>query len=145
LSIFLWSSTADEELLGVAEKGQLHDPAALQAQVKRMLADSRSQSLIKNFVGQWLFLRNIGRIAPDTTTFMSWDENLRRSMEKETELLVESQLRGDRSVADLLSTDYTFLNQRLAEHYGMKGIYGNEFRKVKLEDPNRFGLMGQAS
>lgn len=145
LSFFLWSSIPDDELLAVAQKGQLHDPAVLKAQVKRMMADSRSEALIKNFVGQWLFLRNIQRISPDTSTFMTFDENLRRSMEKETELLVENEVREDHSVANLLSTDYTFLNQRMAEHYGIKGIYGTEFRRVKLEDPNRFGLLGQAS
>jgi hypothetical protein len=100
---------------------------------------------VKNFAGQWLFLRNIARISPDTTTFPYFDENLRQALAKETELLIESQLREDRSVVDLLRTDYTFLNQRLAEHYGIKGIYGNEFRRVKLEDPNRYGLLGQAS
>ena len=145
LSFFLWSSIPDDELLAVAEKGQLHDPSVLKAQVKRMMADPRSEALIKNFVGQWLFLRNVTRISPDTTTFMTFDENLRRSMAKETELLVESQVREDHSVVDLLSTDYTFLNQRMAEHYGIKGIYGTEFRRVKLEDPKRFGLLGQAS
>ena len=145
LSFFLWSSIPDDELLSIAEKGQLHDPAVLKAQVKRMMADERSESLIKNFVGQWLFLRNIERIAPDTTTFTKFDENLRRSMQTETELLVGSTLKEDKSVVDLLSTDYTFLNERLAEHYGVKGIYGNEFRRVKLEDPNRYGLLGQAS
>jgi hypothetical protein len=145
LSFFLWSSIPDDELLAVAEKGQLHEPAVLAAQVKRMMADSRSEALIENFVGQWLFLRNVARISPDTTTFMTFDENLRRAMEKETELLVESQVKEDHSVVDLLSTDYTFVNQRLAEHYGIKGVYGNEFRKVKLDDPNRYGLLGQAS
>ena len=145
LSFFLWSSIPDDELLAVAEKGQLHDPSVLKAQVKRMMADARSESLIKNFVGQWLFLRNIPRLAPDTTTFPTFDENLRQALGKETELLVESQVREDHSVADLLSTDYTFLNQRLAEHYGVKGIYGNEFRRVKLDDPKRYGLLGQAS
>ncbi len=145
LSFFLWSSIPDDELLAVAEKGQLHDPSVLQAQVKRMLADSRSESLIKNFVGQWLFLRNIERISPDTTAFPKFDENLRQAMQKETELLVGNTLKEDKSVADLLSTDYTFLNERLAEHYGIKGVYGNEFRRVKLEDPNRYGLLGQAS
>jgi len=145
LSFFLWSSIPDDELLAIAEKGQLHDPSVLKAQVKRMMADPRSEALIKNFVGQWLFLRNVSRISPDTSTFMTFDENLRRSMAKETELLVESQVREDHSVVDLLSTDYTFLNQRMAEHYGIKGIYGTEFRRVKLEDPKRFGLLGQAS
>src|SRR5258706_1555964 len=110
-----------------------------------MMADSTSEALIKNFVGQWLFLRNVARIAPDSTTFTTFDENLRQSMAKETELLVESQVREDHSVLDLLSTDYTFLNERMAEHYGIKGIYGNEFRRVKLDDPKRYGLLGQAS
>ena len=145
LSFFLWSSIPDDQLLAVAESGRLSDPSVLQAQVKRMMADPRSEALVKNFAGQWLFLRNIARIAPDTTTFPYFDENLRRALAKETELLIESQLREDRSVVDLLKTDYTFLNQRLAEHYGIKGIYGNEFRRVKLEDPNRHGLLGQAS
>src|SRR4030095_3042625 len=145
LSFFLWSSIPDEELLSIAERKELSTPAVLEAQVKRMLADPRSQSLVKNFSGQWLFLRNIARIAPDTTTYPYFDENLRQALAKETELLIESQVREDHSVADLLTTDYTFLNQRLAEHYGIKGVYGNEFRRVKLEDPNRYGLLGQAS
>lgn len=145
LSFFLWSSIPDDELLAVAEKGQLHDPAVLKAQVKRMMGDPRSEALIKNFVGQWLFLRNIERISPDTSTFLTWDENLRRSMQTETELVVENEVKEDHSVANLLTTDYTFLNQRMAEHYGIKGIYGTEFRRVKLTNPNRFGLLGQAS
>jgi len=145
LSFFLWSSIPDDELLGLAEKGQLHDPAVLKAQVTRMMNDERAESLVKNFVGQWLFLRNIQRIAPDTTTFPSFDENLRQAMATETEMLVQSQVKEDRSVADLLTTDYTFLNQRLAEHYGIKGIYGAEFRRVKIDDPKRYGLLGQAS
>jgi hypothetical protein len=145
LSFFLWSSIPDDQLLAVAESGRLSDPSVLQAQVKRMMADPRSEALVKNFAGQWLFLRNVARMSPDTTTFPYFSENLRHAMARETELLVESQLREDRSVVDLLRTDYTFLNQRLAEHYGIKGIYGNEFRRVKLEDPNRHGLLGQAS
>jgi mono/diheme cytochrome c family protein len=145
LSFFLWSSIPDDQLLAVAESGRLSDPSVLQAQVKRMMADPRSEALVRNFAGQWLFLRNIARISPDTTTFPYFDENLRHALAKETELLIESQLREDRSVVDLLRTDYTFLNQRLAEHYGIKGIYGNEFRRVKLDDPNRHGLLGQAS
>jgi mono/diheme cytochrome c family protein len=145
LSFFLWSSIPDDELLSVAERGGLSDPAMLKAQVKRMLADQRAHALIKNFVGQWLFLRNIPRVQPDSVAFPNFDDNLRQAMEKETELVVESTLREDKSVADLLTTNYTFLNQRLAEHYGMKGIYGNEFRRVALADPNRQGLLGQAS
>jgi hypothetical protein len=145
LSFFLWSSIPDEELLSVAEKGELKDAAVLKAQVARMMADPRSDELIKNFVGQWLFLRNVARIAPDVIAFPGFDENLRVSLMKETELLVGSQVREDRSVVDLLTTDYTFVNERLAKHYGMKGIYGSEFRRVKLEDPSRHGLLGQAS
>ena len=145
LSFFLWSSIPDDQLLAVAESGRLSDPSVLQSQVKRMLADPRSQALVKNFAGQWLYLRNIARISPDQTTFPNFDDNLRGALAKETELLIESQVREDRPVTDLLTTDYTFLNQRLAEHYGIKGIYGTEFRRVKLEDPNRYGLLGQAS
>ena len=145
LSFFLWSSIPDDQLLAVAESGRLSDPSVLQTQVKRMLADPRSQALVKNFAGQWLYLRNIARISPDQTTFPNFDDNLRKALAKETELLIDSQMREDRPITDLLTADYTFLNQRLAEHYGIKGIYGNEFRRVKLEDPNRYGLLGQAS
>jgi hypothetical protein len=145
LSFFLWSSIPDDQLLAVAESGRLSDPSVLQGQVKRMLVDPRSQALVKNFAGQWLYLRNIARISPDQTTFPNFDDNLRAALAKETELLIESQVREDRPVTDLLTTDYTFLNQRLAEHYGIRGIYGTEFRRVKLEDPNRYGLLGQAS
>ena len=145
LSYFLWSSMPDDELVAVAERGGLADPSVLEAQVRRMLADPRSQALVKNFVGQWLFLRNIPRIQPDSGAFPNFDDNLRQALEQETELLVESTLREDRSVVDLLKTDYTFVNERLAEHYGMKGIYGTEFRRVAVTDPNRQGLLGQAS
>jgi len=145
LSFFLWSSIPDDELLAAAERGALSDPSVLAAQVRRMLADPRSQALVKNFSGQWLYLRNIAGIQPDSTSFPNFDENLRQALAQETELLIESTLREDRSVADLLRTDYTFLNQRLAEHYGIKGIYGNEFRRVALDDPKRYGLLGQAS
>jgi hypothetical protein len=145
LSFFLWSSTPDDELLAVAERGGLSDPSIREGQVRRMLADPRSQALVKNFVGQWLFLRNLPRIQPDSAAFPNFDDNLRQALEQETELVVDSTLREDRSVADLLTTDYTFVNQRLAEHYGMKGIYGNEFRRVAVTDPNRQGLLGQAS
>ena len=110
-----------------------------------MLADPRSHALVKNFAGQWLFLRNIERIQPDPAAFPNFDENLRQALEQETELLLESTLREDRSVGDLLNTDYTFLNQRLAEHYGIEGVYGSEFRRVTVSDPNRRGLLGQAS
>jgi hypothetical protein len=145
LSFFLWSSIPDDELLAVAERGGLSDPSMLDRQVKRMLADPRSQSLVKNFVGQWLFLRNIPSIQPDTTTFTYFDDNLRKALGTETEMLVDSTLHEDRSVVDLLKTDYTFVNQRLAEHYGIEGIYGNEFRRVPVTDPRRQGLLGHAS
>jgi hypothetical protein len=145
LSFFLWSSMPDDELLGVAERGELSKPAVLEAQVRRMLADPRSEQLVKNFAGQWLYLRNIARIQPDPAVFPSFDENLRQAMAKETELLVESTFREDRSIADLLDTNYTFVNQRLAEHYGIPGVYGNEFHRVALNDPNRYGLLGQAA
>jgi Protein of unknown function (DUF1592)/Protein of unknown function (DUF1588)/Protein of unknown function (DUF1585)/Protein of unknown function (DUF1587)/Protein of unknown function (DUF1595) len=145
LSFFLWSSIPDDELLAVAERGGLSDAPVLEAQVRRMLADPRSQALVKNFAGQWLFLRNIAGIQPDVTAFPEFDENLREALGKETELLLESTLREDKSVADLLKTDYTFVNQRLAEHYGIKGIYGSEFRRIAVNDPKRQGLLGQAS
>jgi len=145
LSFFLWSSIPDDELLALAERGALGDASVLEAQVRRMLADPRSQALVKNFSGQWLYLRNIAGIQPDSTAFPNFDENLRQALAQETELLIESTLREDRSVADLLNTDYTFVNQRLAEHYGIKGIYGSEFRRVALDDPKRYGLLGQAS
>jgi hypothetical protein len=145
LSFFLWSSIPDDELLAVAERGELSDPNVLEAQVRRMVADSRSQALVKNFTGQWLFLRNIAGIQPDTTAFPNFDENLREALRKETELVLESTLREDRSVADLLNTDYTFVNQRLAEHYGIKGVYGSEFRRIAVTDPKRQGLLGHAS
>jgi mono/diheme cytochrome c family protein len=145
LSFFLWSSIPDDELLAVAESGKLSDKSVMAAQVQRMLKDERSSELVKNFIGQYLYLRNIERIVPDSGSFPTFDENLRQALGKETELLVESTLREDRSIADLLRTDYTFLNERLAEHYGLKGIYGNEFRRVALTDPRRHGLLGQAS
>jgi mono/diheme cytochrome c family protein len=145
LSFFLWSSIPDDELLSVAESGRLSDKTVMAAQLSRMLKDPRSSELVKNFIGQYLYLRNIDRILPDSGSFPNFDENLRPAMAKETELVVESTLRENRSVADLLITDYTFLNQRLAEHYGIKGVYGNEFRRVALTDPRRHGLLGQAS
>jgi hypothetical protein len=145
LSFFLWSSIPDDELLAVAERGELSDPAVLEKQVRRLIADPRSQALVKNFAGQWLFLRNVPAVQPDPAAFPEWDENLRQAIQKETELWLESTLHEDRSVVDLLKTDYTFVNQRLADHYGIKGVYGNEFRRVAVEDPNRQGLLGQAS
>jgi hypothetical protein len=117
----------------------------LESQVKRLLADPRSQALVKNFTGQWLFLRNIAGMQPDTSAFPNFDENLRDALRKETELVLESTLREDRSVAALLNTNYTFVNQRLAAHYGIKGVYGSEFQRVAVNDPKRQGLLGHAS
>lgn len=145
LSFFLWSSVPDAELMALAEQGRLRDPAVLRKQTKRMLADVRSRSLVGNFAGQWLQLRNLDTVKPDPETFPQFDESLRRSLQQETELFFESILREDRSVLDLLEANYTFLNQRLAEHYGVPGIYGSQLRKVTVTDPNRIGLLGQGS
>ena len=145
LSFFLWSSIPDDELLRLADQNKLHEPAVLRAQVRRMLADPRSLALISNFAGQWLQLRNLATLKPDPETFPQFDESLRYSLRQQTELFFESVLREDRSVLDLLQADYTFLNQRLAEHYGIPNIYGSHLRKVTLTDPNRAGLLGQGS
>ena len=145
LSFFLWSSIPDDELLALAERGELKNERVLEQQVKRMLADARSQALVENFAGQWLFLRNIDRIQPDPASFPNFDDNLRNALRRETELLIESSLREDKSVGDLLDTDYTFINERLAEHYGIEGVYGNEFRRVPVADEKRRGLLGHAS
>jgi len=145
LSFFLWSSIPDDELLGIAERGELRDPDVLAAQVTRMLADDRSESLVTNFATQWLYLRNVDAVTPDVNLFPDFDDNLRRAMRKETELFFTSQLREDRPVSDLLTADYTFLNERLAKHYGVPGIYGSHFRRVKLDDPNRGGILGHGS
>ena len=145
LSFFLWSSIPDDELLALAERGELKNEAVLEAQVRRMLADPRSQSLVTNFAGQWLFLRNIARIQPDPAAFPNFDDNLRDALRQETELLIESMLREDKSVVELLDADYTFVNERLAEHYGIAGVYGTEFRRVPVSDENRRGLLGHAS
>lgn len=145
LSFFLWSSIPDDELLTVAEQGKLKDAAVLQQQVRRMLDDPKSQAFVNNFGGQWLYLRNLDTITPDPDLFPTFDEGLKRSFRRETELFFESILRENRSVFDLLSANYSYLNQRLAEHYGVPGVYGSQFRRVQLNDPNRGGLLGQGS
>ncbi|HEY2013847.1 MAG TPA: DUF1592 domain-containing protein [Bryobacteraceae bacterium] len=145
LSFFLWSSIPDDELLNLADQGKLKDPAVLEQQVRRMLADERSQSLVSNFAGQWLYLRNLEAQKPDPVIFPDFDENLRQGFEQETTLFFQSILREDRSILDLLDSNYTYLNQRVAEHYGIPNIYGSQFRKVTLTDPNRGGLLGQGS
>ena len=144
LSFFLWSSIPDEGLLDLAERGRLHDADVLLQQVRRMLDDPRSDALVANFVGQWLQLRNVETVQPDPVIF-PFDEALRASFIRETELLVTSIVRDDRSLLDLLTADYTFVNERLAEHYGISGVYGSQFRRVALTDPNRRGLLGQGS
>lgn len=145
LSFFVWSSVPDDQLLDLAEKGKLKDPVVLEAQVKRMLADPRSSSLVSNFAGQWLFIRGLAQQKPDPDAFPEFDESLRQAFQHETELFFQSILREDRSILELLDANYTFLNQRLAEHYGISNIYGSQFRKVDLTDPNRGGLLGQGS
>jgi hypothetical protein len=144
LSFFLWSSIPDEELLRLAELGKLTNPAVLKRQVQRMLEDRRSEALVKNFAGQWLEIRSVETVRPDTGIF-SFDETLRRSFIQETTLLVDSVVRENRSLLDLLDADYTFLNQRLAEHYGVPNIYGSQFRRVPVSDPNRRGILGHGS
>jgi hypothetical protein len=144
LSFFLWSSIPDEELLDLAERGRLKDPAVLEAQVRRMLADRRSDALIANFAGQWLHLRNVETVQPDPVLF-PFDESLRQAFIEETQLLFETIVREDRSVLDLLRADYTFVNERLAEHYGLPKVYGSQFRRVPVTDPNRRGLLGHGS
>ncbi len=145
LSFFLWSSIPDEELLALAEQKRLRDHSVLIRQVRRMIADPRSQALISNFIGQWLYLRNIARVLPDPEAFPNFDDNLRQAMQRETEMFFESMVREDRSILNILDADYTFLNERLAEHYGIPGVHGNEFRRVALKDENRRGLLGQSS
>ena len=145
LSFFLWSSLPDDELLTLAEQRRLNDPAVYEQQVMRMLADPKSHALIENFAGQWLFLRNLQSARPDVATFPDFDENLRRALRRETELLFESIVREDRNVVDLLDADYTFLNERLAQHYEIPGIYGSHFRRVDGLSDERRGLLGQGS
>jgi mono/diheme cytochrome c family protein len=144
LSFFLWSSIPDDQLLDLAERGRLRNPVVLQQQVQRMLADQKSDALISNFAGQWLHLRNVETATPDPVIF-PFDEALRASFTKETELFVASIIREDRSLLDLLTADHTFVNERLAEHYGMPRVYGSQFRRVTLTDPNRRGLLGKGS
>jgi mono/diheme cytochrome c family protein len=145
LSFFLWSSIPDDELLNVAVQGKLKNVESLEQQVHRMLADPRSKALSSNFAGQWLYLRNVRSVLPDVAEYPDFDENLREAFEQETGLFFESMLREDHSVLDLLRADYTFLNERLARHYGIPGIYGSHFRRVTLSDENRKGLLGQGS
>jgi mono/diheme cytochrome c family protein len=145
LSFFLWSRGPDDELIDLAAKNKLHEPAVLRAQTARMLKDPRSAALIDNFAEQWLFLRNLKTASPSMENFPDFDDNLRQAMRQETRLFFESIVREDRNVLDLLNADYTFVNERLARHYGIPGIYGSQFRRIAVKDENRRGLLGQAS
>ena len=145
LSFFLWSSIPDDELLDAAVAGRLRDPDELERQARRMLADDRSRALVTSFASQWLHLRNVPAVVPDEDRFPDVGEAVRRAMQRETELFVESVFRGGRSVLELLTADYTFVNERLARHYDMLGVYGSHFRRVHLASNARRGLLGHAS
>ncbi|MGB1666562.1 MAG: DUF1592 domain-containing protein [Pseudohongiellaceae bacterium] len=145
LSFFLWSSLPDDELLALAGSESLRDPEVLEQQVLRMLADPKAAAFIDNFGGQWLYLRNLDGIYPDPAEFPEFDENLREAFKRETQLFIGHQIRNDNSLRELLSADYTFVNERLARHYGIPGIYGNRYRKVTLDGAERGGLFGHGS
>lgn len=147
LSFFLWSTIPDDGLINLAIQGKLSNPTVLEQQVKRMLADPRSAALVDNFAAQWLYLRNLKSISPVATTYPDWDDQLRQGFKREAELLFESVMREDRNVVDLLNADYTFVNDRLAKHYGIKNVYGSQFRRVTLgpELDYRRGLLGKGS
>ena len=146
LSFFLWSSLPDGELLDAAIRGELSRPDELDRQARRMLADPRSYNLATNFAGQWLQLRNLEAFSPNPRLYPDFDDNLRQAFREETERFVDSVLREDRSVLALLEADYTFLNERLAKHYGIPGVYGSRFRRVTLpDDSKRGGLLRQGS
>jgi hypothetical protein len=142
IAFFLWSAPPDDALIAAAEQGKLHEPAVLEAQVRRMLADARSASLATNFAGQWLHLQNLKTVSPDLFEFPDFDRTLSNSMRRETELLFEHILRQDLSVLEMLTANYTFVDERLAKHYGIPNVMGTRFRQVPLSDPNRYGLLG---
>ena len=145
LSFFLWSSIPDDELLNTAIAGRLRAPGVLEAQVRRMIADPRADGLMSAFTGQWLQLRNLDKVTPDVLLFPDFDDNVRQAIRRETELLFASIVRENRSALTLLDADYTFVNERLAKHYGIAGVYGSRFRRVPVTDPNRRGLLGHGS
>ena len=145
LSFFLWSSQADEELLSLASAGKLRENGMLEKQVRRMLADPKASSLSSHFARQWLHLQNLEEVSPDPYLYQNFDRTLADSMQRETEMLFASLLREDRGVMELLTADYTFVNERLAKHYGIPNVVGNTFRRVPVTDPNRQGLLGQGS
>jgi hypothetical protein len=145
LSFFLWSTGPDDQLLNLAALGKLKDPAVLEGQVKRMLADPKSKALVDNFADQWLYLRNLKNINPDFETFPDFDDNLRQAMRHETDLFFSNLIRENRSIFDLLNANYTFIDERLARHYGIPNVYGTDFRRVPITNERRMGLLGQAS
>jgi hypothetical protein len=145
LSFFLWSSIPDDELLDLATRGKLKEPTILEGQVRRMLADRRSRTLVDNFANQWLTVRRVSAWQPDPNLFPDFDENLREAFLNETQLFIDTQFREDRSVIDLLDAKYTFVNDRLARHYGLPGVYGERFRRVDFSDGVRGGLLSQGS
>lgn len=145
LSFFLWSGGPDEELLSLAENGRLRESGILKSQVTRMMDDPKAEAFIKNFIGQWLYLRNLDNVYPLPSAFPEFDDNLRESFKQETELFFDEQIREDHSLLDLFTANYSFLNERLADHYGVQGIYGNHFRKVSLDGHKRGGLLGHGS
>jgi hypothetical protein len=146
LSFFLWSTIPDDELLTLAESGELREASTLEAQVRRMIGDPRSDAMVENFVGQWLQLRNLeSRVRPDFLLYPDFDDNLRKAFRRETELLFAHVLREGRPVHELIDAQYTFVNERLARHYGIDGVYGARFRKVDVTDPNRYGIFGHGS
>jgi mono/diheme cytochrome c family protein len=145
LSFFLWSSIPDDTLLDLAGSGRLHEPAAFEAQLRRMLHDPKSHALVSNFAGQWLQLRNQKTLQPNSDEFPDFDDNLRQAFQHETELFFESIVSEDRDVLDLMTARDTFVNDRLAKHYGIPGVYGSQFRRVTLTDESRFGLLGKGA
>jgi mono/diheme cytochrome c family protein len=146
LSFFLWSSIPDNELLSLAEQSRLREPGVIEAQVRRMIADDRADALVSDFTGQWLQLRNLeAKVQPDILLFSDFDDNIRQAFRRETEMLFADILREDRSLLELLNAEYTFVDERLARHYGIPGVYGSRFRKVAVTDPRRRGLLGHGS
>ena len=145
LSFFLWSTIPDDELLKLAIDGKLHEPAVLEKQTRRMLADPKAGALVTNFANQWLYLRDLKNANPDVTVFPDFDDNLRQGFQRETEMLFESVMREDRSVLDLLDANYTFVNERLAKHYGIPNVYGPDFRRVPVPNDSRRGVLGHGS
>jgi mono/diheme cytochrome c family protein len=145
LSFFLWSSIPDDRLLDLASRGRLSDRAVLDAEVRRMIADDKADAFVSNFAGQWLLLRNLQKSHPDTQEFPDFDDGLRQSLRQETEMLFGSVLRENHSLLELLNADYTFVNERLAEHYGIRGVYGSQFRRVPVPSDARRGLLGHGS